>query len=73
MTIKEKKTLADATAQSKGFDFAIYLGDLDGLAIYHAALRDPAPTGLPLWIEIDEEGEVNSDFGFKYMDLVKEK
>ena len=73
MTIKEKKRLADETAKTKGFEFASYVGDHEDAAIYLGAFKEVTATGLPLWIEVYDDGTVNTDFGFKYMDLVKEE
>jgi hypothetical protein len=67
-----KQQLADQTAQKNGFDYAVYLGERDGASVFIAGSNVPADTGLPLFILIDDQNNVMSDFTLDYMDMVKE-
>lgn len=72
MNKMSKQEIADQTAREYGFDFADYVGERDGASVYIADSSVPVDTGLPLFIIIDDQNNVVTDFTFDYMDMINE-
>lgn len=72
MTNEERKELAVKAAQDAGFESAAYIGTQDGKHIYVGVAKGGEPTGLPMFVEVSASGAVNTEYGFKYMHLMKE-
>lgn len=73
ITVEEKQKLALEDARSQGFGNVAYLGEVDRKSVYQAGTDNTRATGLPYFVEVDEDGNVAGDFGFKYMYLVKDE
>jgi hypothetical protein len=68
----DKNRKAENEARANGFDGARHIGTTEDGEIYIATANDSRPTGLPLFIRINPDDTVWSDYCLDYMDLIKE-
>lgn len=72
-TMQKKQEIADKRAQLEGYEFAVYLGEDEQKSVFKADSNEERTTGLPMFITIDDQGVVNADIGFMYMNMVRDE
>lgn len=72
--IMSSDSIANKIAKENGFDKAKFLGKHGDDKIYMGYMDDTERlTGLPLFIIVHPDGATYYEFGFEYMDKVKEE
>lgn len=73
ITVQEKQKKAQEVASSYGYDYVKFIRQIDDVSIYRGMTHKEKMLGLPLFIEIDNEGTVIEKQGLEFMDLIDDE
>lgn len=73
ITVQEKQKIAQKVASSYGYDYVKFVRQIDDVSIYRGMTHTDKMIGLPLFIEIDNEGNAIEQQSLEYMKLIDDE
>jgi len=73
ITVQEKQKKAQEVASSYGYDYVKFVRQIDDVSIYRAMTHKEKLVGLPLFIEVDNDGKATEQQSLEYMKLIDDE
>ena len=73
ITIQEKQKIAQSVASSYGYDYVKFVRQIDDVSVYRGMTHTDKLLGLPLFIEVDNDGHYVEQQSLEYMQLIDDE
>jgi hypothetical protein len=73
ITVQEKQKKAQEVASSYGYDYVKFIKNIGNVSVYRGMTHEEKMLGLPLFIEIDDNGNIIEQQSLEYMELIEDE
>lgn len=73
ITVQEKQKIAQSVASSYGYDYVKFVRMIDNVSVYRGMTHSDKMLGLPLFIEVDDDGNHIEQQSLEYMKLIDDE